>query len=66
MLYTSTSSEVREKDITGKYLTPYGYVNSAPDKTPAGNFELAKTLWEESSKVCGKYIEGFEGPSWGM
>ena len=65
MLYTSTSREIREKDISAKYLTPYGYVNSAPDQKPAGDPELAKTLWEESIKVCGKYIEGFEGPGWG-
>ena len=31
MLHAGTSDEVREKDISGKYMTPYGYVNSAPE-----------------------------------
>ena len=28
MLYAGIADEVRERDISGKYLTPYGYVNS--------------------------------------
>ena len=35
MLYAATSKVVREKDISGKYLTSYSYVNSTPDGKPA-------------------------------
>lgn len=60
MLYAGTSDEVREKDITGKYLTPYGYVNSAPDKAAAGNKKLAIELWQRSKELCEKYAPSLD------
>ena len=64
MLYAATSSEVQSKDITGEYLTPYGFVNSAPDAAPAGNVELAKALWKESVETCRKHVPGLDIPEW--
>ena len=61
-LYAATSDEVREKDITGKYMTPYGFVNSAPDQTAAGNAALAKQLWERSTELCQKYAPELKLP----
>lgn len=56
--------EIQTKDITGKYLTPYGFVNTAPDAAPAGNIDLAKTLWEESVSTCRKHVPESDIPEW--
>ena len=56
MLYTTTSKEVQEKDISGIYMTPYGFVNSAPDGKPASDFMLAKQLWKRSIELCKKHV----------
>ena len=63
MVYAGTADEVREKDITGKYLTPYGYVNSAPDKTAAGDENLAAELWQRSKELCGKFAPSLGFPN---
>lgn len=44
MLYAATSKETQEKDISGKDMTPYGFVNSAPDGEPASDSRLVKQL----------------------
>ena len=44
MLHAATADEVKDKDITGKRFTPYGYVSSAPDATTAGNMELVQIM----------------------
>ena len=44
IFYAGTSNEVREKDISGKYRTPYRYINSAPGGKAAGNPVLGKDL----------------------
>ncbi|KAI9676170.1 MAG: hypothetical protein M1817_000915 [Caeruleum heppii] len=56
LLYAATSPEIPDKDITGKYLTPYGYVNSAPEGTPATDLKLGTQLWERSVELCGKFV----------
>ena len=56
MLYAAAASEVRENDITGKYLTPYGYVNSAPEGKPAGSEALAEQLWKRSMEICKEHV----------
>ena len=56
MLYAATSKVIREKDISGKYLTPYGYVNPTPDGKPAGSPASAKELWERSLELCLVYV----------
>ena len=62
MLYATTSNEVREKDITGRYLIPYGFVNNAPDKAAAGCLRLARELWRKSVEICRKHVPGFKIP----
>ena len=56
MLYAATSKEVQEKDISGEYMTPYGFVNSAPDGKPASDSMLAKQLWKRSIELCKKHV----------
>ena len=56
MLYAGISDEVPEKDISGKYMTPYEYVNSTLEEKPAGNPVLAKELWEESLDFCKEHV----------
>ena len=62
MLYTTASKEVHEKDISGKYLTPFGYVNSAPDGKPASDPSLAKQLWERSMVLYRKHMPDMKIP----
>lgn len=64
MLYAASSPEVQSKDITGKYLTPYGFVNNAPNAAPAGNIELAKALWKDSVETCRRHVPQLDIPEW--
>ena len=64
MLCAVTSEEVKDKDIIGKYLTPYGFVNSAPDGTSAAGNKLAKALWTESVEACWRSVPGIEILQW--
>lgn len=63
LLYTATSDEVCEKDISGKYLTPYGYVNSAPEGKAASSEKLAEELWQRSVKLCKNHVPEMEVPN---
>ena len=53
---------MREKDITQKYLTPYGYVNPAPEQTAATDPALGKQLWQRSKELSEQYVPGLEFP----
>ena len=61
MLYAATNEEVREKDLTGKYFTPYGYINPAVEGTPAGDEVLAGVLWKRSAEICARVVPGWRG-----
>jgi hypothetical protein len=56
LLYAATSEEVKEKDISGRYMTPYGFINSAPKGKPASDPILAEQLWKRSIELCEKYV----------
>ena len=56
MLYAATADEVREKDIAGKYFTPYGFVNDTVNGKPAGDSLLGEELWKKSIELCKKYM----------
>ena len=60
MLYEATSNEVAEKGISGKYLTPYEYVNSAADAKPAADPALAKENVGEVIEIVLKICAGDE------
>ena len=60
MLYAATSDEVREKDITGKYLTPYGFINNATDGKPAADPSLRQQIWRRSIELCEYFVPEME------
>lgn len=62
MLYAAASDEVREKDVSGKHLTPYGYVNSATDGKAAGSEALAGHFWDRSMEICKEHVPEFQTP----
>ena len=37
MLYAPAADEMQNNDTSGKYLTPFGFVNTAPDLQAAGS-----------------------------
>ena len=51
LLFAATSREVQGKDITGKYLTPYDYVNNVVEKVLVGNDAVARELWQRSKRI---------------
>ena len=56
LLYAAASKEVRKKELSGKYMTPYGYVNSAPFGKPASDPVLAEQLWKRSIELFEKHV----------